>query len=89
MIKLSEQLKYLCCPKDHHELALGNSSLVCKHCGHEYPVHHDIPNFTFDGEVNGRRITRLSTYPDEKLADELDKVHLLDLPCNGLQHAVA
>ncbi len=79
MMKLTEQLKYLCCPRDHQELAQGNNSLVCRSCGHEYPVHYNIPNFTFDGKVHGKRITRLSTYPDDNFLNDWEELSYRDL----------
>lgn len=41
-------VEVLVCPKDHADLRLVGSELVCVECGTRYPIEDGVPNMLID-----------------------------------------
>lgn len=60
-------LRYLCCPKCHHDLVSQKKSLFCKKCSRVYPVKLGIPILTDLNHLSGHQRQQIDYFQKQSI----------------------
>lgn len=60
-------LRYLCCPKCHHDLVSQKNSLFCKKCSRAYPIKAGIPILTDFNHLSGHQRQQIDYFQKQPI----------------------